>query len=115
MNPPISFDPGSFTDVFTLTSAQTHAIWDWLWHDDNIVRMETASYLDKVAVAPLQPGLLADFDPEFIRRDRIKQMIGRMVRQLMEHRGYVWAGKDFKVAQGKLFSTGSKYKLPGQN
>ena len=109
-NAKIDFNPGSFTDVYDPTPAPDKAIWEWLWRPDNIVRMETASYLDKVAVAPLQPGLLADFDPTFIRQDRIKQMVGRMVRQIMEHHGYEWAGKDFKVAQGDLFTTGSKYR-----
>jgi hypothetical protein len=112
MIPAFDFRAGNFTRAFNSANGVCGDIWTWLWRDDNIVRMETAAYFDKVGVAPLQPRLLADFDPAFIQQDQIKQMIGRMVRQIMEHHGYEWAGSGFKVSPGDLFTTGSKYRKP---
>ena len=110
MRPTVSFDPGSFTDVYNPRSGLGLQLWEWLWRDENIVRMETACYLEKVAVEPLQPGLLADFDEKLIRNPRVKQLIGRMVKQILRARGYHWVGKDYKLKHRELFTTGSKYR-----
>ena len=110
MKPQTDFDPGSFTDVFNPSSGLGLALWEWMWRDDNIDRMETASDLRRVAVEPLQRFLLEDFDPASIREQRIKQMIGAMARQVLGHRGYEWEGKNYKVPTGDLFTTGSKYR-----
>ena len=110
MQPPFDFAPGSFTDVFDPSGDIGPALWVWHWRDDNIVRMETASDLRRVAVEPLQRFLLADFDPDVIRQHRIRQMIGALARQILEHRGYEWVGKNYKVPTGDIFTTGSKYR-----
>ena len=72
--------------------------------------METASDLRRVAVEPLQRFLLQDFPPALIREHRVKQMIGAMARQVLEHRGYEWVKKGYKVPTGTVFTTGSKYQ-----
>lgn len=113
MNPPVDFKVGSFTDVFNPSGGIGPDLWEWLWRDENLIRMETASDLWRVAVEPLQRFLLNDFDPKVIQQHRIKQMIGRMARQILERRGYEWAGKDYKVPTGDLFTTGSKYRRKG--
>ena len=110
MTPQADFNPGSFTDVFDPNGGLGLALWEWMWRDDNIVRMETASDLRRVAVEPLQRFLLEDFDPGAIRQQRIKQMIGAMARQVLDHQGYEWQGKNYKVPTGDLFTTGSKYR-----
>src|ERR1700730_13045729 len=64
-----------------------HAVWAFMKRPDNLVRMETATYLDRAAVELLAPGLLRMFGPE-IAEDRLKQMIGHMARQIMEEMGF---------------------------
>lgn len=110
MQPSRNFEPGSFTDVFDPSGGIGTELWRWMWRDDNLVRMETASDLRRVAVEPLQRFLLTDFDPDVIRQHRIRQMIGAMARQILEHRGFKWEGKNFKVPTGDIFTTGSKYQ-----
>jgi hypothetical protein len=110
MNPLFDFSPRSFTDVFDQNGGPGLNLWHWMWRDHNVVRMETASDLNRVAVEPLQRFLLAEFDQAEIRKHRVKQMTGAMARQILESRGYVWAGGNFKVPTGDLFTTGSKYK-----
>jgi hypothetical protein len=110
MNPAIDFVPGSFTDVFDPAGGIGPDLWRWMWKDDNLIRMETAADLWRVAVEPLQRFLLEDFDPKTIRQHRIRQMLGAMARQILDHRGYEWAGKNYKVPTEDLFTTGSKYR-----
>ena len=110
MNPPFDFDPRSFTDVYDPSGGSGQDVWKWMWRDDNLVRLETASDLRRVAVEPLQRFLLQDFTPAFVTQHRVKQMIGAMARQILEHRGYEWVGKGYKVSTGNLFTTGSKYQ-----
>ena len=110
MRPTSDFNPGSFTDVFDPDGGAGADIWQWMWKDDNLVRLETASDLRRVAVEPLQRFLLADFDEALVRQQRIKQMVGAMARQILESRGYEWVGKNYKVPTGDVFTTGSKYR-----
>lgn len=83
-------------------------LWGWLTRSDNVVRMETASYLERAAVEPLGPILAADFG-EPVAEDRHKQMIGHMVRQVMEALGYELVQPGVRIAKG-LFTTGARYQ-----
>lgn len=67
--------------------------------------MTTDTDLGKPALAPMGEKLLAEFGAE-IEGDRWKQMIGHMVRQIMERRGYRHGTK----VKGPLFSRASRYK-----
>jgi len=89
-------------------------IWDFLNEEANVIRMETASYLSRPAVEPLSSFLLAKFGKE-IKRDRIKQMMGHMVRQIMERRDYHFQQSNVKISRvGNIFSRASRYaKLEG--
>lgn len=116
MLPPFDFKVKSFTDIFdpnppTLDKpSHGYDLWRWMWRDDNIVRLETASDLRKVAIEALQHQLELDFDDELIRLYRVKQMIGAMARQVLEHRGFEWVGKDYKCPTGDIFTTGAKFR-----
>lgn len=106
-----SYEPQNFRDV-----AETdfgHALLAWLTHRDNVIRMETASYLERAAVEPLGPHLVQHFGAE-IAEDRMKQFIGHMVRQIMEHLGYELAQPGMRIAKG-LFTTGARYQLPADS
>jgi len=89
-----------------------HALWQWLRRDDNVIRMETASYLERAAVEPLGPILLQEFGEE-VAEDRIKQMIGHMVRQILEELGYELVQKGTTVSKG-MFTTGARYQRAGE-
>lgn len=86
-------------------------IWDFLNEDANIIRMKTASYLSRPAIEPLSPFLLERFGNE-IKRDRIKQMIGHMVRQIMEKCGHQLQQGNVKISRAdNIFSRASRYVM----
>jgi len=76
---------------------------------DNIIRMQTATYLDRAAVEPLAPGLLPEFG-EDVGVDRVKQYIGHVVRQTMEACGYHLERQSMRISRDKLFTSASRYR-----
>ena len=85
------------------------AIWTFLNEADNVVRMETATYLSRPAVEPLSPYLLDRFG-DTGRQDRLKQMIGHMVRQLLESRGYRVDRNNVRITrEGNIFASATRY------
>src|SRR5260221_14330585 len=63
-------------------------LWSFLTRAETIARLETASELGKPAVEGIEEQLLEEFREEALA-DRNKQMIGHMVRQIMEQRGWI--------------------------
>ena len=102
-----SYNPGVFASEFNTRTG--HEIWDFLNLDENIVRMKTATALQRPAVEGLEEPLLATFGARIMPR-RVKQMAGHMVRQIMEREGYVLDVQDVKVTNGGPFSRASRYK-----
>jgi hypothetical protein len=100
------YSPGSFSDVFNTEFGQR--LWAYLNEHDNIVRMETATYLQRPAAEPLSPGLIAIFGDE-VRRDRIKQCIGNMIRQIVEPRGYQIDRQNVRI-RDNMFTSATRYK-----
>ncbi len=101
-----TFDAGSFKDIADSPLGQE--LWGFLHEPDNLVRMETACYLSRPAIEPLSPGLLIRFG-EPVRQDRIKQMIGRMVRQTIEPRGYQIDQQNVRITRENMFTSGTRY------
>ncbi|MEH6386720.1 MULTISPECIES: hypothetical protein [Pseudomonas] len=100
------FDPGSFSDVANTPLGA--AIWRFLHEDSSIACLETTTYLKRPALEGLQPHLLAEFGDD-IRADRVKQMTGRMVRQVMENLGYSLDQTDVGIRVGDLYKTAARY------
>lgn len=100
------FDAGSFSDV--AHTPFSREIWKYLHTDAALACLETTTYLGHPALEGLQPHLVKTFGEE-IRDDRIKQMTGRMVRQVMEGRGYSLDQTDVKVRVGDLYRTAARY------
>ena len=75
----------------------------------NLVRMDTATFLERAAVEPLAPGLVRQFGPE-IAQDRLKQMIGHMTRQVMEALGYELDRQGLRITRESLFTSATRYK-----
>ncbi len=101
------YRPDKFAMTFKDEGGQ--AIWNFLNERENVLRMETASYLGRPAIEALSPMLLQRFGPS-IKRVRLKQMIGHMVRQIMEARSYRLDRSTVKITRiGNMFASGSRY------
>ena len=85
-------------------------LWIFLNDDIIVVGMKTATYLSKPAVSGIEEMLLDKFKEEVLD-DRVKQMIGHMVRQIMEAIGYVVEKRNVIIGYG-LFSKGTRYTRP---
>lgn len=103
----LSFDAGTFRELARTRLGE--GLWAFLNEHDNLIRMETATYLERPAVEPLSPGLVERFGDE-ARQDRVKQMIGRMVRQILEGRGYRIDRQNVRIpAPTNIFASGTRY------
>lgn len=88
-------------------------LWKTLNNDVVVARMETASDLDQPALKPVEDILLAQFD-EQVLADRTKQMIGHMVRQVMESRGYEHVTTDVRLNSVPFYKA-SRYRKAGRD
>jgi hypothetical protein len=88
-------------------------LWAFLKRPDNLIRMETATLLDRAAVEPLAAGLVVEFGDE-VRDDRTKQMIGHMTRQVMEALAYELDRTGLRITRPSLFTSGATYRRPGR-
>jgi hypothetical protein len=91
-------------------------LWEWLNERDQIIRMQTASDLKRPAVQPLIKFLLVKFAGRInpVKKDerfKIKQMMGHMIRQVMEENGYEHDAYNVLVNdEYDYFSKASRYK-----
>jgi len=103
-----TYSPEKFATLYDSELGQH--IWSFLTRDDNVARLETASELSKPAVEGIEEQLLAEFREEVLA-DRVKQMVGHMVRQILEQRDWVLDQTDVKV-QSVPFSKATRYRRP---
>lgn len=101
------YDAGSYASTYETDLGQR--LWLWLNSEVNVVRLETASNLGRPAAEALDEALLVEFG-EAILDDRVKQMLGHMIRQVLERRGYVIDQQNVKVTSGAPFSRATRYK-----
>lgn len=101
------YDAQNFRDLAETPVGQD--VWAFLKIRDNLVRMETATFLERTAVEPLAPGLAREFGPE-IAQDRLKQMIGHMTRQIMGALGYEIDRQGLRITRESLFTTATRYR-----
>ena len=106
----LEYKPQNFRDLYETDLGK--AIWDFIKRPENVVRMETATFLERAAVEPLAPGLLSEFGPD-VGEDRIKQMIGHMARQIMVEIGYEFERK-LRITRESLFTSAACYHKPNQ-
>lgn len=102
----IIYNPDKFAKEFATPEGQK--LWGVLTKGDNIARMETASDLGQPALKPLEDILLADVGP-VITDERMKQMAGHMVRQIMEAQGYEHDVDGIKLASAPFYKA-SRYR-----
>lgn len=103
------YEPSKFRSLFN--DELGHSLWKFLCEPDNRIRMETATDLRHPAVEGIDRELALRFDEKALRdADRIKQMLGHMTRQLMEHWGFILDQQRVNLRTGRIFSTGSRYR-----
>ena len=103
-----TYNPEKFASLYATDLGQR--FWAFLTRDATVARLETASELGRPAVEGIEDQLLAEFHEDALV-DRNKQMIGHMVRQIMEQRGWVLDQSEVKV-QSVPFIKASRYKRP---
>lgn len=104
----LTYNPEKFTSHYSTPLGRD--IWDFLTRPATVARLETASELGKPAVEGIEEQLLATFQEEVLV-DRTKQMIGHMVRQIMEQSGWVVDQSEVKV-QSVPFVKATRYTRP---
>lgn len=101
------FNPGSFSDVASTELGE--ALWKFLNSKESLACLETTTFLHRPALEGIQPQLNTYFGKDALT-DRFKQMIGRMVKQIMESRGYQLEKANVRIRVGDIFSTAARYK-----
>lgn len=104
----VAYRPEKFASLYE--SDLGRRIWLFLTRPENVARLETASELGKPAVEGIEEQLLEAFR-EQVLADRVKQMVGHMVRQILEHRDWVLDQSDVKV-QSVPFTKAARYRRP---
>jgi hypothetical protein len=104
----LSYKPETFATLYKSDIGQR--LWSFLIRPETIARLETASELGKPAVEGIEEQLLEAFRDEVLA-DRVKQMIGHMARQIMEHHGWVLDQSEVKV-QSVPFTKAARYRRP---
>lgn len=102
----LTYSPEKFASLYDSELGQR--LWAFLTRDDNVGRLETASELGKPAVEGVEGQLLTEFREEILA-GRVKQMVGHMVRQILEQRDWVLDQTDVKV-HSVPFSKAVRYR-----
>jgi len=80
--------------------------------------MQAVTYVGKPALLGIEEDLIAKFgiqerlqvkEKDKPQYDRLKQMLGQMARQVMEHHGYIHKASNVKVPNSKIFYSASMY------
>ncbi len=102
----LQYVPEHFSNVFQTELGGR--IWSFLCEPDTVIRLETATALQRPAVEGIEEQLLELFAAQVLE-DRVKQMIGHMTRQVMESRGFVVDQQDVRLTNGAPFSRATRY------
>ncbi|WP_228068989.1 hypothetical protein [Marivivens aquimaris] len=104
----LTYCPENFASLYT--SEPSQRIWSFLTRDDKVWRLETASQLSKPAVQGIEEQLFAEFREEILT-DRVRQLVGQMVRQFQVQQDWALYQTDVKV-QSVPFSKAARYCRP---
>ncbi|MFM2331246.1 MAG: hypothetical protein RIQ74_66 [Pseudomonadota bacterium] len=116
----IAFNSKNFVELYQTTQGQQ--LWQFLNTEKAIIQMKTASDLNKPALLGIEKDLLRSglmqtkeqieslgIDGKIY--DRTKQMLGAMVRQVMESEGYKLHSKNMRVVtSSKIFYAATLYR-----
>ncbi|PZQ55676.1 MAG: hypothetical protein DI570_21790 [Phenylobacterium zucineum] len=104
----MNYRPDKFTSLYE--TALVQSLWRFMNEPATVARLETASELSKTGVEGIEEPLLREFGEEVLA-ERVKQMVGHMIRQVLEHRGWVLDQGDVKIQSG-AFTKASRYRRP---
>ncbi|WKA63182.1 hypothetical protein [Pectobacterium aroidearum] len=106
----MNFNAGSFSDLAGSDLGQR--LWSFMNERETLIRMEAGTYLSRPALESVQPSLIERFGNEVNNEnnDRLKQMLGRMARQVMEHHGYQLDQMGVRLRRSELFLSAARYK-----
>ena len=106
-----SYRPDKFADVYQRYDGAR--VWGWLHSPDILIRLETACALRRPAVEALSIPLKTAF-PDLVDTLKFRQLVGHMVRQVLEEQGYGLKRANVRTRQkGCVYGYGSVYNLPG--
>ena len=100
------FDAGTFEQEFRSPDGQK--LWRVLNCPDVAARMETASDLGRPALSAVEDILLAEMGAVILGH-RFKQMAGRMVKQILEQRGFEHAASGIRLNSVPFYKA-SRYR-----
>lgn len=95
------------------------AYWHFLNEPVTVKCMCVATFLGKPAILGVEEDLIARFNLQERTKvaegdksnyDRLKQMLGQMTRQIMEHHGYQHRASNVKTPNSKIFYSASVYE-----
>jgi hypothetical protein len=104
-----TYRPDHFKDIADTQLGQQ--LWDFLNEPDIVLRMETASELERPAVEAIGHLLAEKFGQAEIAPDRVKQAIGHMIRQVLESKGLQVDAQGIRIRGNTVFSKGTRYRL----
>ncbi len=79
---------------------------------DVIEAMQAASDAGRPAAEPTGDVLLREVGP-VVREYPVRQMVGRLIKEIMESNGYVWWKSGVKTPENSVFSNASVYRRRG--
>jgi hypothetical protein len=88
-------------------------LWNCVLRPENIIRMEAVTAVERPAVEALSGPLVLEFGRE-IAQPSINQMVGHMVRQVMEALEYKVDRERVRINRPGLFATGMTFRRPSQ-
>lgn len=88
-------------------------LWHMLISQGAVACIEAFTDAEMPAAAGLS-GLLTKHFPNEVFNPQFRMVVGRMVRQIMEHLGYDLARENVQINVPGIFSTGAVYVLRGQ-
>lgn len=100
-----TYKVGPFTDVANLWGTR---LWVFLNSKDIVNKMIEATNLNKTPAEFISTELLIKFGDE-IKKDRVKQFTGFLIRQVMESNGYYHKYYGSPIKNKIIFKSGSKY------
>lgn len=111
MNMPKEYYIGPFSDV---AGAWGNRLWEFLNEPENVRLMAGASNQGRPAAEAIADHLFVRFG-DSVKKNRVKQFTGLLIRQVMERNGYRHSAYGRKADATHVFSKASLYTREANN
>lgn len=103
------YEPRNFSNLADTPFGR--GLWRFLNERENVVRMETATYLGRPALEAMSPELEREFGAEHFADKQKKRMAGHMTKQVLARSGLRLDRTGVRInTPGNLFSTAARYR-----